>query len=93
MFSLAWVDQWDVVKCYDAQRDGSEVAKEIAQRWVLDGEGRGEFVLPECLTKASGRSVGTEAKRANWDCQIAWGVDLPEERVFGYRSRDPTAKL
>ena len=92
MFSLAWVVS-GMLLCYDAQRDGSEVAKEIAQRWILDGEGRGEFVLPECLTKAGGRSVSSEAKRANWDCQIAWGVDLPEERVFGYRSGDPTAKL
>ena len=92
MFSLAWVVS-GMLLCYDAQRDGSEVAREIAQRWVLDGEGRGEFVLPECLQRPTGKRIIKEPERANWDCRIAWGVHLPKERVFGYRSGDPTAKL
>ena len=93
MFSLAWVVS-GMLLCYDAQRDGSVVAKEIAQRWVLDGQGRGEFVLPECLQGPDRKRMSSrEAERANWDCRIAWGVHLPKERVFGYRSGDPTAKL
>ena len=89
MFSLAWVVS-GMLLCFDAQRDMNPIAMETAKRWVLDGEGGvGEFVLPGFL-KGNGDAraalQGNSAtQRANWDCRLVWGVDLPKDAAMGYR--------
>jgi len=85
MFSLAWTVS-GMLMCYDAQRDGNEVAAELARRWVLDGEGVSDFVIPDVMYSTGRKRTGTETQRANWDCKVVWGVDLPEREVRGYRS-------
>jgi len=88
MFSFAWTVS-GVLLAHDAQRDGDEIAGEVARRWVLDAEGGvGEFVLRDVVYREGKRRAGAEIDtgRANWDCRLAWGTDLPEgERVKGYR--------
>jgi len=88
MFSFAWTVS-GVLLAHDAQRDGDEVAGEVARRWVLDAEGGvGEFVLRDVVYRQGKGRAGAEidSGRANWDCRLAWGTDLPEgERVRGYR--------
>ena len=84
MFSLAWMVS-GMLLCHDAQRDGDAVAVETAKRWVLDGQGGlGEFVLPE-IVRLQGQGRADTSLRSNWDCRLAWGVDLPEDSAMGYR--------
>ena len=92
MFSLAWVAS-GMLLCHDAQRDSDVLAVETAKRWVLDGEGGlNEFVIPEIL-KLHGHVRAGATQRANWDCRLAWGVDLPENAATGYRVERGDSKL
>ena len=92
MFSLAWVVS-GMLLCHDAQRDGNEVARETARRWVLDGQGGlGEFLLPEMMRLHS-QARANSKDRGNWDCRLAWGVDLPQNAATGYRIEKPGPKL
>ena len=94
MFSLAWAVS-GMLLCFDAQRDGNEVARETAKRWVLDGNcGFGEFVLPGLFSQAQKGVDASEARqRANWDCRLVWGVHLPEDAALGYRHENVGSKL
>ena len=60
---------------------------------MLDGQaGMGEFVFPELLRVQGPGRVDT-SQRANWDCRLAWGVDLPEDAAMGYRVERGDSKL
>ncbi len=92
MFSLAWVAS-GMLLCHDAQRDGNAVAMETAKRWVLEGQGgMGEFVFPEIL-KLQDQSRADTSQRAEWDCRLAWEVDLPRDAAMGYRVERGDSKL
>ena len=90
MFSLAWVVSGGLL-AHDAQRDGDATAIEVAQRWVLRGEGGvGEFALPEVVHAgafaARIRRTASSRETLNWDCRLVWGVDLPSDAASGYRA-------
>ena len=93
MFSLAWIVA-GILLIRDAERDGDEVAMEIASRWVLDGkDGVGEFALAEVVHASKHTRRQNGAERTNWDCRVVWGVDLPKDSVVtGYRA-DTASKL
>lgn len=83
MFSLAWIVS-GMLLAHDAQRDGNSEAEEVARRWILHGEGGvGDFVLSDVVAAARSH-VGLE-HRAEWDCRLIWGMDLPEGGAAGYR--------
>ena len=85
MFSLAWI-VCGALLAHDAQRDANPAALEVAQRWILDGEGAvGEFVLHDVVRPSQARGVNVK-ERLNWDCRLVWGVDLPKEAATGHRS-------
>ena len=85
MFSLAWVVSGGLL-ALDAQRDGSAEAVEVANRWILDGEGGvGEFVLQEVVLASKGRPRDVKG-RLNWDCRLIWGGHLPADAALGYRA-------
>ena len=95
MFSLAWVVS-GMLLSLDAQRDGSEIATELARRWILDDEnGVGEYAFHDIVFSPSKRRINVQGQRSNWDCRLVWGVDLPKDAALGYRAEtnDPTAKL
>ncbi|KAJ5143457.1 uncharacterized protein N7515_002244 [Penicillium bovifimosum] len=87
MFTLAWI-LCGALLALDAERDDDPVTAEIARRWVLSIEGGvGDQVFHDILSvkdKAGATSGGEE--HLQWDCRIAWGVDLPEKRASGHRS-------
>ena len=92
MFSLAWVAS-GMLLCHDSQRDGNELAIETAKRWVLGGQGgMAEFMFPEIL-KLQGQGRVDTSLQANWDCRLAWGVDLPRDAAMGYRVERGDSKL
>lgn len=100
MFSLAWV-VCGALLAHDAQRDGDASAIEVAQRWILDGEGGGEYVLPEVAFASQRRSVDVK-ERLGWDCRLVWDRELPGDAALGYRvpvakskdvASEPVAKL
>ncbi|KAJ5498719.1 Acyl-CoA oxidase/dehydrogenase type 1 [Penicillium expansum] len=70
MFTLAWILSGALL-ALDAERDNDPVATEIARRWILSAE--------------EVASSGGE-KHLQWDCRIAWGIDLPPNRASGHRS-------
>ena len=86
MFSLAWIVS-GMLLAHDAQRDNNDEAREVARRWVLHGEGGvGEWVLADVVAAARKQArVATLEDRAEWDCRLVWGVDLPEGGAKGYR--------
>lgn len=85
MFSLAWVTCGGLL-AHDAQRDGNAAAVEVAQRWILDGEGGvGEFAFPDVVHASKKRAVDNKS-RLSWDCKLVWGVDLPSDAAMGYRA-------
>lgn len=85
MFSLAWVVSGSLL-AHDAQRDGNSLAREVAHRWVLEGDGGvGEFVFPDVVHQPTS-SVVSSRERISRDCRLVWGVDLPENPALGYRA-------
>ncbi|KAJ5542708.1 Acyl-CoA oxidase/dehydrogenase type 1 [Penicillium sp. DV-2018c] len=87
MFTLAWI-LCGALLALDAERDDDPVATEIARRWVLSIEGGvGDQVFHDILSvkDKTGTTFGGE-EHLQWDCRIAWGVDLPEKRASGHRS-------
>ncbi|KOS40672.1 hypothetical protein ACN38_g8461 [Penicillium nordicum] len=87
MFTLAWILSGALL-ALDTERDNDPVTTEIARRWILSAEGGvGEHVFHDIVTvrgTASAASGGEE--HVQWDCRIAWGVDLPANRASGHRS-------
>ena len=86
MFSVAWIVSGALLT-HDAERDREPVALELARRWVLEGRGGvGEFALPEVV-----HAGGLLHQRAHsrevleWDCRLAWGMNLPQDAAKGYR--------
>lgn len=85
MFSLAWIVM-GVLLAADAQRDGDGVAKEIAQRWIANGEGGvGEWKLPDVGPVGADAHFLEGEERAKWDCRLVWGVELPKDAATGQR--------
>ncbi|KAL3490507.1 hypothetical protein BJX62DRAFT_140673 [Aspergillus germanicus] len=83
MFTLAWV-LCGMLLVLDAQRDGDGVTREIAMRWVLQGEiGVGDTVWRDIVFPRRATAVDEESVR--WDCRIVWGEELPAVAV-GHRS-------
>lgn len=77
MFSLAWVIM-GMLLTSDAERDGDAMAQEVARRWVLDGEaGMGDWLLPG-VGRPSSERAGAGESRAQQDCLLVWGVELPD---------------
>ncbi|KAJ5170937.1 uncharacterized protein N7500_003720 [Penicillium coprophilum] len=95
MFTLAWILSGALL-ALDAERDNDPVTTEIARRWVLYAEGGvGDHVFHDIVTirSAAGAASGGE-EHLQWDCRIAWGVDLPANRASGHRSlQKATSKL
>ncbi|WPH04106.1 acyl-CoA dehydrogenase [Acrodontium crateriforme] len=89
MFSMAWVVS-GILLAHDAQRDGNSIALDVARRWILDGEGGvGEFAFPFIVHASSSvhpRMASTK-NQVNKDCQLVWGVKLPQDAAVGYRYR------
>ncbi|KAJ6168843.1 hypothetical protein N7497_001686 [Penicillium chrysogenum] len=87
MFTVAWILSGALL-ALDTERDNDPVTAEIARRWILSAEGGvGEQVFHDIVTvsgTASATSGGEE--HLQWDCRIAWGVDLPADRASGHRS-------
>jgi hypothetical protein len=89
MFTLAWLVS-GILLAMDAQRDSDSAACEVAQRWILDGQGvPGEFAFPELIYQHSAAQprVMSDQSRTNWDCRIVWGVELPMGASTGYRAK------
>lgn len=88
VFTLAWLVS-SLLLALDAQRDGDDVAREVARRWILEGQGvPGEFAFTDLLyhRSASVRNQRpSNRERVEWDCRIVWGVDLPSDSSAGYR--------
>ncbi|CAG7944344.1 unnamed protein product [Penicillium nalgiovense] len=87
MFTLAWILSGALL-ALDAERDNDPVTAEIARRWILSAEGGvGEQVFHDIVT-VSGTASATPGgeEHLQWDCRIAWGVDLPANRASGHRS-------
>lgn len=88
IFTLAWLVS-SLLLALDAQRDGDDVAHEVARRWILEGQGvPGEFAFTDLLyhRSASVRNQRpSNRERVEWDCRIVWGVDLPSDSSAGYR--------
>ncbi|KAJ5654721.1 hypothetical protein N7490_001724 [Penicillium lividum] len=84
MFTLAWIICGTLL-ALDAERDQDLVNMEIARRWILSLEGGvGEMVLHDIVVPQDVISNGDE--HLEWDCRIAWGVELPANRASGHRS-------
>ncbi|OOQ85925.1 acyl-CoA dehydrogenase [Penicillium brasilianum] len=88
IFTLSWLVS-GMLLCLDAQRDNDSVAREVARRWVLDGQGvSGEFAFNDLIYQRSALAQDrkpTDRERTEWDCRIVWGVDLPPNASPGYR--------
>lgn len=92
MFTLSWIMS-GMLLAHDAQRDGDAVALEIARRWIIDGEGVGEFAMPDIVYESGQERVLDQAERSNWDCRLVWGTDLPEGAATGVRAETIASKL
>lgn len=94
MFTFAWILA-GALMTLDAERDGSDVAMEVARRWILRGEGGvGEFAYRDIVKPYQAfESNPSSDEHARMDCRIAWGVDLPGKVAFGHRSLGEAAKL
>jgi hypothetical protein len=88
IFTLSWLVS-GMLLSLDAQRDNDNLAKEIARRWVLEGQGvPGEFAFTDLIYQRSALAQDrkpTNRERTEWDCRIVWGVDLPPNASAGYR--------
>ncbi|KAJ5921612.1 hypothetical protein N7454_009086 [Penicillium verhagenii] len=88
MFTLAWIICGTLL-ALDAERDQDPVSMEIARRWILKAEGGvGDMVFHDIVTAQGGVSKGDE--HIEWDCRIAWGIELPAQRASGHRSLQKT---
>ncbi|KAJ5824692.1 hypothetical protein N7447_007032 [Penicillium robsamsonii] len=87
IFTLAWILSGALL-ALDAERDNDPVTTEIARRWTLSAEGGvGDHVFHDIVTvKGTTSAVSGGEEHLQWDCRIAWGVDLPENRATGHRS-------
>lgn len=87
MFTLAWVISGTLL-ALDSERDDDPVTTEIARRWILSDEGGvGEYVFHDIVTVSDTASTSSRGEEhLQWDCRIAWGVDLPPNRASGHRS-------
>ena len=96
MFTLGWLIS-GVLLAADAQRDSDQVAREVARRWIIEGEGGfGEFVIAQ-MTRSDG-DVGVkkgkaELERRRWDCRIVWDEELPADASTGFRPTPSKARL
>lgn len=85
MFTLAWI-LCGTLLVLDAERDQDGVSMEIARRWILSLEGGvGDMVFHDIVTVKSSWPTDSE-EHLQWDCRIAWGVELPATRASGHRS-------
>lgn len=88
IFTLSWLVS-GILLSLDAQRDNDNVAREVARRWILDGQGvPGEFAFTDLIYQRSALAQDrklTDRERTEWDCRIVWGVDLPSNASAGYR--------
>lgn len=85
MFTLAWI-LCGTLLAVDAERDQDGMSVEIACRWILHAEGGvGDMVFHDIVTVRSGEPTDGE-QHLEWDCRIAWGVELPANRASGHRS-------
>lgn len=84
LFTLAWI-LCGALLGLDAERDRDPVSMEIAQRWILNAEGGvGDMVFHEIVSVPKFEADGEN--HLQWDCRIAWGVELPAKRASGHRS-------
>ncbi|KAJ5803658.1 uncharacterized protein N7503_006108 [Penicillium pulvis] len=89
MFTLAWV-LCGTLLALDSERDHNPVSMEIARRWILSAEGGvGDMVFHDIVMAQGVTPNGDE--HLEWDCRIAWGVELPAHRALGHRSLQKTA--
>lgn len=88
IFTLAWL-VCGILLALDAQRDGDEVAREVARRWVIEGQGvPGEFAFTDLIYQRSTLGLDsrpTDKEHTEWDFRIVWGVELPVTASVGYR--------
>ncbi|KAJ6101806.1 hypothetical protein N7486_004233 [Penicillium sp. IBT 16267x] len=88
MFTLAWI-LCGTLLALDGERDQDPVNMEIARRWILSAEGGvGDMVFHDIVTAQGAAFNGDE--HLEWDCRIAWGVELPAHRASGHRSLQKT---
>lgn len=88
IFTLSWM-VCGILLALDAQRDGDEVAQEVARRWVMEGQGvPAEFAFTELifqrLTTANDKRP-TDRERTELDHRIVWNMELPAKPSLGYR--------
>ncbi|KAJ5179112.1 hypothetical protein N7492_002322 [Penicillium capsulatum] len=84
MFTLAWI-LCGTLLGLDAERDDDPVSREIARRWILSAEGGvGDMVFHDIVTAHKFEAHGET--HLQWDCRIAWSVELPANRALGHRS-------
>ncbi|KAJ5278698.1 hypothetical protein N7478_004070 [Penicillium angulare] len=91
MFTLAWI-LCGTLLALDAERDQDSVSKEIARRWILSAEGGvGDMVFHDIVTVQEGESANSHKDdHLEWDCRIAWDIELPANRASGHRSLQTT---
>ncbi|KAJ5483988.1 hypothetical protein N7539_005784 [Penicillium diatomitis] len=94
MFTVAWI-LCGLLLVIDAERDNDPVSKEIARRWVLSTEGGvGDMVFHDIVAvRHDARELLDRDGETHlqWDCKIAWGVNLPANRASGHRSLQGTS--
>lgn len=92
MFTLAWI-MCGALLALDAQRDQDRVSMEIARRWVISAEGGvGDLVFHDIVTVRSHEASDPDGEdHLQWDCRIAWGIELPANRASGHRSLQNTS--
>ncbi|KAJ5636906.1 uncharacterized protein N7484_010219 [Penicillium longicatenatum] len=88
MFTLAWI-LCGTLLALDGERDQDPLIMEIARRWILSAEGGvGDMVFHDIVTSQGAGCNGDQ--HLEWDCKIAWGVELPAHRASGHRSLQKT---
>jgi hypothetical protein len=95
MFTLAWIISGALL-ALDSERDSDPVSTEIARRWILSAEGGvGDMGFHDIVTPRDAASAASSGEEhLQWDCRIAWGVELPANRASGHRSlQNASAKL
>ncbi|CEJ53950.1 hypothetical protein PMG11_00281 [Penicillium brasilianum] len=86
MFTLAWI-LCGMLLAVDAERDQDPVSVEIARRWILGAEGGvGDTVFHDIVAVHRDATRDDGEEHLQWDCRIAWGVELPATRASGHRS-------
>lgn len=85
MFTVAWIVSGTLLGI-DAGRDDDPVANEVAKRWIINQEGISrEYILAEIDAVAPRKILQGGKERAEWDCKLVWGIDLPDFAPFGQR--------